>query len=633
MTITIKRLSTTSESRRVSDRIVLLVEHLRTWRVEAHFGKITLTAPNQDSNLDLPVIDSLVYCESSSLDHVVTEHRVLLPVQIIPIRTNYANELVLKVEFRASVHAFVRRESGKPTLSTPSSVSNPDLLTIGSLVYHLQPLAQPRGEFQGWKPLQISLPTYHFSSLNLLKSYMRNSTNEARINGPHMATRIEKLWKQALLTFSNKNVLPPQVFDESFAKLKALAEDVTAVDVKLDSSLLNPSNQTHRSQTVKPPVTYVEIYEDDTVTIGIFILRPGARLPLHDHPHMHGILKVISGKLKLQSYTLRNRSQSIGEKKSLLSRVLRPKSLVAEKHPEVIVDETSGACVLTPVEKNLHEIHSIDGPAAFLDILSPPYDSDVPETAERSCHYFVEMPQSTDEEMLHNNMTRLYQVRSPSDFWSESAPYQGPNLRSSLFSFLVNIIGGTNLYASEAMLSVSLAAATEEERCWPTVQPVGTESLGSTWRSRCYPAPRRAPKTALWDDISPFSLLHLPREGEGASPDILEVPLNTPVPVAHEPGPDLKHVTIQDKYYVESSHRVCRKPDQCRSTHRKTNTEPLCDAEASDWLFSHTGTSLPVVHLTRTVGNIATLHLATVPDTDAAIGGTTREERSLWNGL
>nr|CAD7444711.1 unnamed protein product [Timema bartmani] len=347
---------------------------------------------------------------------------------------------------------------------------------------------------------QTSLPAYPFSSLNLLKSYMRNSTNEARLNGLHMATRIEKLWKQALLTFSNKSVLPPQVFDESFAKLKALAEDVTAVDVKLDSSLLNPSNQTHRSQTVKPPVTYVEIYEDDTVTIGIFILRSGARLPLHDHPHMHGILKVISGRLKLQSYTLRNRSQSIGEKKSLLSRVLRPKSVVAEKHPEVIVDETSGACVLTPVEKNLHEIHSIDGPAAFLDILSPPYDSDVPETAERSCHYFVEMPQSTDEEMLHNNMTRLYQVRSPSDFWSESAPYQGPNL-SKLNVQVGDTVGDLGMRR--------FLSATEEERCWPTVQPVGTESLGSTWRSRCFPAPRRAPTTALWDDISPFSLLHL----------------------------------------------------------------------------------------------------------------------------
>nr|CAD7406479.1 unnamed protein product [Timema cristinae] len=341
-----------------------------------------------------------------------------------------------------------------------------------------------------------------------------------------MATRIEKLWKQALLTFANKSVLPPQVFEESFAKLKALAEDVTAVDVKLDSSLLNPSNQIHRSQTVKPPVTYVEIYEDDTVTIGIFILRPGARLPLHDHPHMHGILKVISGRLKLQSYTLRNRSQSIGEKKSLLSRVLRPKSLVAEKHPEVIVDETSGACVLTPVEKNLHEIHSIDGPAAFLDILSPPYDSDVPETAERSCHYFVEMPQSPDEEILHNNMTRLYQVRSPSDFWSESAPYQGPNLRAftrqaqlsyrlASASACAHTSYGSKMekkrprYITRKVANPPPQKVTEEERCWPTVQPVGTESLGSTWRSRCFPAPRRAPTTALWDDISPFSLLHL----------------------------------------------------------------------------------------------------------------------------
>nr|CAD7442813.1 unnamed protein product [Timema bartmani] len=37
------------------------------------FGKTTLSTPNRDSNLDLPVIDILVYCESSALDHAVTE--------------------------------------------------------------------------------------------------------------------------------------------------------------------------------------------------------------------------------------------------------------------------------------------------------------------------------------------------------------------------------------------------------------------------------------------------------------------------------------------------------------------------------------------------------------------------------
>nr|CAD7441300.1 unnamed protein product [Timema bartmani] len=36
-------------------------------------GKTTLSKPNQVSNLDLPVVDNLVYCESSVLDHMATE--------------------------------------------------------------------------------------------------------------------------------------------------------------------------------------------------------------------------------------------------------------------------------------------------------------------------------------------------------------------------------------------------------------------------------------------------------------------------------------------------------------------------------------------------------------------------------
>nr|CAD7590721.1 unnamed protein product [Timema genevievae] len=37
--------------------------------MENHFVKTTLCTPNRDLNLDLPIIGSLVYCESSSLDH------------------------------------------------------------------------------------------------------------------------------------------------------------------------------------------------------------------------------------------------------------------------------------------------------------------------------------------------------------------------------------------------------------------------------------------------------------------------------------------------------------------------------------------------------------------------------------
>nr|CAD7460877.1 unnamed protein product [Timema tahoe] len=47
--------------------------HLRGGRVENHLGKTTLSTPDRDSNLDLPVIDSLVYLESSASDHTATK--------------------------------------------------------------------------------------------------------------------------------------------------------------------------------------------------------------------------------------------------------------------------------------------------------------------------------------------------------------------------------------------------------------------------------------------------------------------------------------------------------------------------------------------------------------------------------
>nr|CAD7193904.1 unnamed protein product [Timema douglasi] len=46
---------------------------LRVRRRENHFGKTTLSTTDRDSNLDLSDISSLVYCESSALDHAATE--------------------------------------------------------------------------------------------------------------------------------------------------------------------------------------------------------------------------------------------------------------------------------------------------------------------------------------------------------------------------------------------------------------------------------------------------------------------------------------------------------------------------------------------------------------------------------
>ncbi|CAB1456740.1 unnamed protein product [Pleuronectes platessa] len=37
-----------------------------------------------------------------------------------------------------------------------------------------------------------------------------------------------------------------------------------------------------------PPVTYMHICGTEVFSMGVFLLRPGTSMPLHDHPDMNG---------------------------------------------------------------------------------------------------------------------------------------------------------------------------------------------------------------------------------------------------------------------------------------------------------------------------------------------------------
>jgi len=49
---------------------------------------------------------------------------------------------------------------------------------------------------------------------------------------------------------------------------------------------LDPETKEQKSDA---PVTFLNIYEGQTFTLGIFIIRKGNSLPLHDHPGMFGV--------------------------------------------------------------------------------------------------------------------------------------------------------------------------------------------------------------------------------------------------------------------------------------------------------------------------------------------------------
>lgn len=92
--------------------------------------------------------------------------------------------------------------------------------------------------------------------------------------------------------------------------------------------------------------------------------------------------------------------------------------------------ENSGPCLLTPRQDNLHQISAVEGPAAFLDILAPPYNAD----DGRDCHYYrilqtveegkTDEQQGDEEEK--ESVTWVLEIPEPEDFWCGPEHYPGP---------------------------------------------------------------------------------------------------------------------------------------------------------------------------------------------------------------
>ena len=74
---------------------------------------------------------------------------------------------------------------------------------------------------------------------------------------------------------------------------------------------------------------------------------------------------------------------------------------LAQQSSVTSVTPESLPCLLSPSEANIHKIESVGGPAAFLDILAPPYNIDPDPYTEdqeaRDCHYFRVLSEPVSE--------------------------------------------------------------------------------------------------------------------------------------------------------------------------------------------------------------------------------------------
>jgi len=130
------------------------------------------------------------------------------------------------------------------------------------------------------------------------------------------------------------------------------------------------------------PVAY-SLWELPDVDVTLFVLPAGSCLPLHDHPDMVVVSKLLYGTLNVESF---DRTEAeVG--------VTLPDDAIAVRRvdhgPWTAEDKSdAGASVrvlLPNAGGNYHELHAVTN-AAFLDVLAPPYE---PYPGQRPCTYYT----------------------------------------------------------------------------------------------------------------------------------------------------------------------------------------------------------------------------------------------------
>ncbi|XP_071948830.1 2-aminoethanethiol dioxygenase-like [Antedon mediterranea] len=241
------------------------------------------------------------------------------------------------------------------------------------------------------------------------------------------ALTINKVVSAARETF--KTILSDKtVLMEHLQKLKICCNEIKASDLNITAGVTQELfSSSSRPADRKPPVSYMHLYEDEGVSMGVFFLRGGSRIPLHNHPNMYGLCKVLYGTINVQSFSpiVKDNNLDIPEFNEFQQQEGRPTTprelLTPTKHYVTDnVTSDSDVCLLLPDVGNCHELKAVDGPAAFVDILAPPYAPD----EGRDCMYYKLLTAKKG-----GDIKWLLEIPPPAEFWTDEIPYTGPEIK------------------------------------------------------------------------------------------------------------------------------------------------------------------------------------------------------------
>ena len=210
--------------------------------------------------------------------------------------------------------------------------------------------------------------------------------------------------------------------------------------------LARPGPKRPRRGAGPPRISYMHVYADAALSIGIFVLPAGASIPLHDHPGMSVLSQLLYGSLHVTSYDAGEPlAAGGGGPGALLGRLAGRQTgerrMRCAPPTERVVRAPAPPLRLDPTCGNIHEFVALEETScwpppphptaargaltaarpiwpqdtAVFDVLTPPYN----DFAGRSCHYYSAAAQE-------DNAVELREVPWPSGLVIASAPYRGP---------------------------------------------------------------------------------------------------------------------------------------------------------------------------------------------------------------
>ncbi|KAK6921109.1 Cysteine oxygenase/2-aminoethanethiol dioxygenase [Dillenia turbinata] len=184
-------------------------------------------------------------------------------------------------------------------------------------------------------------------------------------------------------------------------------------------------NRFNRVARWAQPITYVDIYECDSFTMCIFCLPSSSVIPLHDHPGMTVLSKVLYGSMHVKAFDWVEPTRI-----QISNGPVRLAKLVADK----VVTPESGTSILYPkTGGNLHCFTAVTS-CAVLDILAPPYS----EAAGRKCTYYSDRPYSITSRENETEISGdgkgeeyawLAELGTPADLCMRQGTYTGPTIQ------------------------------------------------------------------------------------------------------------------------------------------------------------------------------------------------------------